>query len=255
MLAMQIDTSDFDRGLRVLAEMPDMIRKAVVGALSDTVDDLYTRQEMEMKTVFNKPSPYVLKGLKKSYPGGREGQSSRARFGQGVLKAGTYFEYFGGTGSPESIVKPHVFGGQRSHKASEKRLQQQMLSLRSQDTVQGRNYPRGSGGDINGARYSEMLAAMGALSETARGAMPKGKQKDRKGVSFFAMVPRGGKRGDAPMLIAERRGSDVKIMIVNTKRRTQYKKRYDYFGVGQKQVAYSLPLHFNRIINRMVTRL
>ena len=250
MLAMQIDTSDFDRGLMVLAQMPDMIRKAVVGALSDTVDDLYTRQELEMKSVFNKPSPYILKGLKKSYPGGREGQSNRARFGQGVLRAGTYFEYFGGTGSPESIVKPHVFGGQRSRKSSEKRLQGMVALLGTQDTVQGRNYPRGSGGDINGARYSEMLAAVGALSETARSAMPKGKQRNRKNISFFVI-----KREGTPIAIAERRGKDVKIMLVNTKKKAVYKKRYDYFGVGQKQVAYSLPLHFNRIINRMISRL
>ncbi|HSG63218.1 MAG TPA: hypothetical protein VLA24_17470 [Pseudomonadales bacterium] len=250
MLAMRVETSDFDRGLRVLADTPNMIRKAVVGALSDTVDDLYTRQEMEMKRVFNKPSPYVLKGLKKSYPGGREGQSNRARFGQGVLKAGIYFEYFGGTGSPESIVKPHVFGGNRSRKSSEKRLQGMVALLGTQDTVQGRNYPRGSGGDINGARYSEMLAAVGALSETARKAMPKGKQRDRKNVSFFVI-----RREGTPIGIAERRGSDVKVMLVNTRKKTVYKKRYDYFGVGQKQVAYSLPLHFNRIINRMVSRL
>jgi hypothetical protein len=250
MLAMRIDTSDFDKGLRVLAETPDMIRKAVVGALSDTVDDLYTRQELEMKSVFNKPSPYILRGLKKSYPGGREGQSSRARFGQGVLRAGTFFEYSKGSGSPEAIVKPHVFGGQRSRKASERRLQDRVALLGTQDTVQGRNYPRGSGGDINGARYSEMLAAVGALSETARSAMPKGKQRDRKNVSFFVI-----KREGAPIGIAERRGKDIKIMLVNTKKKAVYKKRYDYFGVGQKQVAYSLPLHFNRIINRMISRL
>jgi hypothetical protein len=250
MLAMRIDTSDFDKGMKVLAETPEMIRKAVVGALSDTVDDLYTRQELEMKSVFNKPSPYILRGLKKSYPGGREGQSSRARFGQGVLRAGTYFEYFGGTGSPESIVKPHVFGGQRPRKASERRLQDRVALLGGQDTVQGRNYPRGSGGDINGARYSEMLAAVGALSETARAAMPKGKQRDRKNISFFVM-----KREGVPIGIAERRGKDVKIMLVNTRKKAVYKKRYDYFGVGQKQVAYSLPLHFNRIINRMISRL
>lgn len=250
MLAMQIEMSGFDKGLRVLADTPNMIRKAVVGALSDTVDDLYTRQHMEMNKVFNKPSPYVLKGLKKSYPGGREGQSSRARFGQGVLRAGIYFEYFPTYGSPESIVKPHVFGGLRSRKASERRLQGVAALLGSQDTVQGRNYPRGSGGDINGARYSEMLAAVGALSETARKAMPKGKQRDRKNVSFFVI-----KREGTPICIAERRGKDVKVMLVNTRKKVAYKKRYDYFNVGQKQVAYSLPLHFNRIINRMVSRL
>jgi hypothetical protein len=250
MLAMQVDTSDFDKKLRFLAETPNMIRNAVVGALSDTVDDLHTRQQLEMKSVFNKPSPYVLRGLKKSYPGGREGQSSKARFGQGVLRAGTYFEFFGGTGSPESIVKPHVFGGQRSRKASEKRLQDRVALLGTQDTVQGRNYPRGSGGDINGARYSEMLAAVGALSETARAAMPKGKQRNRKNISFFVI-----KREGTPIAIAERRGKDVKIMLVNTKKKVVYKKRYDYFGVGKKQVAYSLPLHFNRIINRYISRM
>lgn len=254
MLAMRIDTSEFDKGMKTLAMTPDIIRKAVVGALSDTVDDLHTRQEMEMKAVFDKPSPYVLKGLRKSYPGGREGQSNRARYGQGVMRAGTYFDFSKGASSPESIVMPHVFGGQRSHKASERRLQSLVLSLKSQDTVQGRNYPRSSGGDIGGARYSEMLAAIGAMSETARSYQPKSKQRDRKGVSFFAMLPKGGKKGEVPMLIAERRGKDVKIMIVNTKRRAQYKKRYDYFGVGQKQVAHSLPLHFNRIINRYMSR-
>ena len=85
MLAMQVDTSDWDRMLRQLAEMPEIIRKAVTGALSDTVDDLAVRQKLEMKQVFNNPTPYIVNGVKKRYPGGK--------MGQGVMKAGTYLAF------------------------------------------------------------------------------------------------------------------------------------------------------------------
>ena len=240
MLALQVETPDWDRKVRQLAEMPNLIRKVVVAALSDTVDDVHTRQTMEMQKVFNNPTPYVTKGLKKRYSAGK--------MGQGVTKAGTYFEFFPIGKSPEDIVKPHVFGGTRSTKRSERRLQQLGL-LNGGFTVMGRDYPRNGSGDISGARYTEMLSAIGALSESARSQMPKSRQKDRKGVSFFVV-----RRNGIPVAIAERRGGDVRVML-SFARQVQYQKRYDHFGVGAKQVAYSLPLHFNRIFNRYASRL
>ena len=240
MLAMEIDTSEFERKMKILAEMPDTIRKSVVGALSDTVDDLHTRQKIEMKAVFNNPTGYVVNGIKKRYPGGR--------MGQGSTKAGTYFEFFPQGKSPEDIVKPHVFGGSRSPKRSERRLGQ-IGVINGQFAIMGDNYPRNSSGDISGARYTEMLSNLNALSETARSQMPKGRQKNRKGVSFYVV-----KRNGIPIAIAERRGKDVRIMLAFA-RKVNYKKRYDYFGVGEKQVAYSLPRHFNRIINRYLARI
>lgn len=245
MLAMQIDTSEFDRKIRILAEMPDLIRKTVVASLSETVDDLYVRQQMEMKNVFNNPSPYVLKGLKKRYPGGK--------MGQGVEKAGTYFEYFPVAKSPEDIVKPHVFGGKRGVKRSERRLTG-IGYASSPYTVMGDNYPRNSGGDISGARYSQMLHQIGVMSEMARQQLPGTKKKKRAGVSYFRIVQKGGKRTDPAIAIAERRGSQMTIMLVFA-RSVSYQKRYDYFGVGEKQVAYSLPTNFNRIINRYLSRI
>lgn len=237
MLAMKIETPDWDRKLRQLAETPDLIRKAVVGAISDTVDDLHTRQTLEMKRVFDRPSPYVLRGLKKRYPGN-----------SGVARAGTYFEFFPVGKSPEDIIKPHVFGGTRGQKRSERRLAQHGL-LNGGFTIQGREYPRGSGGDISGARYSEMLAAIGTMSETARSNLPKSAQRNRKGVSFYVV-----KRDGLPVAIAERRGGKVTVMLAFA-RRVQYQRRYDHFGVGSKQVRYSLPLHFNRIVNRYLARM
>lgn len=240
MLAMQIDTKDWDRKLRQLAETPDIIRKAVTGALSETVDDLHTRQKLEMKQVFNNPTPYIMNGIKKRYPGGK--------MGQGVMKAGTYFEYFPVGKSPEDIVKPHVFGGNRRHKKSERRISGLGFNPGGY-TIMGSEYPKNNSGDIPGARYTQMLHQLGALSQFARQAMPKNKQKDRKGTSYYVI-----RRGDVPIAIGERNGASTRIMLVFA-RNVNYQKRYDYFGVGERQVAYSLPLHFNRIVNRYISRM
>lgn len=240
MLALRVDNSEFQSKLRQLAEMPDMIRKAVVATLSDTVDDLHRRQSSEMRQSFNNPTPYVMRGLKKRYPGGK--------LGQGVGKAGTYFEFFPVGKSPEDIVKPHVFGGSRRRKRSEERLSGIGLNVGGY-TIMGNDYPKNGSGDISGARYTQMLHQLGSLSDMARSVMPKNRQKDRKGTSYYVI-----KRGGIPIAIGERNGSNTRIMLVFA-RNVQYQKRYDYFGVGEKQVQYSLPVHFNRIMQRYMSRL
>lgn len=240
MLALQVETKDWDRKLKMLAETPEIIRKAVTGALSDTVDDLHTRQQLEMKQVFNNPTPYIMRGLKKRYPGGK--------MGQGVMKAGTYFEFFPVGKSPEDIVKPHVFGGNRQQKRSERRISGLGFNPGGY-TIMGGEYPKNNSGDIPGARYTQMLHQLGALSAFARQSMPKNKQKDRKGTSYYVI-----RRGGIPIAIGERNGSSTRIMLVFA-RNVQYQKRYDYFGVGERQVAYSLPLHFNRIVQRYMSRI
>ena len=241
MLAMQIKTDDWNAKLRQLAQTPDLIRKSVVGALSDTVDDLDKRQKLEMKRVFNNPKPYILGGLKKVYPGGKNGD---------VDKAGTFFAYFPVGKSPEDIVKPHVFGGSRRQKRNEYRLNQIGLN-RGGYTIMGNDYPKDASGDIPGARYTQMLSQIGALSDMARKALPKSKQKDRKGTSYYVI-----KRGGVPIAIGERTGGNTRIMLVFA-RNVQYRKRvkYDYFDIGRNQVEWSLPFHFNRIINRYISRM
>jgi hypothetical protein len=253
-LALKIDTSEFASAAQRLAETPDLVRKALTGALSDTVDAVHSRQTMEMKQSFNNPTPYVLRGLKKMYPGGTPGkQSNRARYGMGVLQAGTGFEYFPIGKSPEDIVAPHVFGGKRKQKRSERRLTGIGYAA-SPFTVMGNEYPRNGSGDIPGARYTQMLDQLGVLSEMAKQQMPKSKTKGRRGVSYFAMVRRGGKKGDPAIAIGERTGGQMRIMLVFA-RSVGYQKRYDFFGVGRKQVEYSLPVNFSRIFRRYMSRM
>lgn len=252
MLALKVDNSDFDAKLRQLAEMPDMIRKAVVGALSETIDDLIPRQRMEMGQVFNNPTPYITKGIKGFYPGGKGGVRGfrKGRTGANVMQAGTYFEFFPIGSSPEDIVVPHVYGGSRRTKNSERRLMGIGKISAGDMTVMGRDYPKNNSGDIPGARYTQMLNELGALSDVARSQMPKSRQKNRKGTSYYMLTSKSG----VPVIV-ERNGKNTRIMLVVAKPGAGYKKKYDYFGIGEKQVAYSLPLHFNRIVERYMSRL
>lgn len=254
MLSVRVETSDFDAKAKQLAQMPDIIRKAVVGALSDTIDDLLSRQRLEMGQVFNNPTKYVTKGLKGFYPGQGPVRSigAKGRTGANVTQAGTYFEYFPVNSSPEDIVAPNVFGGPRRHKRSERKLWGLRGIPAGQFTAMGREYPKNNSGDIIGARYSHMLQQFGAISDTAP--VKKKKGRSGKGVSYFAMVPKGGKRGDKPFAIGERDGRRIRIMLVMADT-PNYPKRYKYFETGEKQVAYSLPLHFNRIIDRYMSRM
>ena len=240
MLAMKLDTSELDRKFALILEMPRTIEKAVVAAVADTVKDVHRAQLAEMKMSLAKDSPFLNRGLYKIQP-----------FGQGrdIASSGTRFNNKGERGSPASIIGPNIKGGPRGNKASAKALAAKGILPPGMFTVEGRNYPKNSRGNIARGRYSEMLAAVGAMSAQERTSLPKGSQKDRKNVTFFVI-----KRGGQAIGIAERRGKDVKIMLVFVDG-TNYREKYDYYGVGRKQLAYSLPRHFDRILMRYMSKL
>lgn len=237
MLKVKVEAPKIDQVVQKFATLPDAIRRTVIFSLNDTVDDLHKRQLMEMDRVFDRPTPYVKRGLRKRFAAGRARSGFRA---PGAEMAGIYFEDFPVGKSPEDIIKPHVFGGSRPLKRSERRLQQFGVLPGGKYTVMGSAFEKNRHGNITGARYTQALSDLATIDTASRAF--KGKRKTRE---FFIA------RNDAgqPIGIAERRGGKRVMMLVFTNA-PQYKKRYRYFEVGQAQVAVSLPRHFNRIMNK-----
>lgn len=237
MLKVKVETPNIDETLRKFANLPQAISRTVIFSLNDTVDDLHKRQLMEMESSFDRPTAYVKRGLRKRYAGGRERSGFRA---PGAQYAGIYFEDFPVGKSPEDIIKPHVYGGSRPLKRSERRLQQFGILPGGKYTVMGANFERNSNGNITGARFTQALSDLSTIDTASR--VFKGKRKTRQ---FFVAKNESGQ----PVGIAERRGGKRVMMLafINT---PQYKKRYRYFEVGQQQVMASLPRHFNRIMTK-----
>jgi hypothetical protein len=248
MLKIKVEAPKIDEVIQKFATLPDAIRRTVIFSLNDTVDDLHKRQLMEMDRVFDRPTAYVKRGLRKRFAAGRARPGFLA---PGAEVAGTYFESFPQGKSPEDIIKPHVFGGGRGFKRNERRLADATYRTKGGGynlgsgwyAIMGKDYPRNSNGNITGARYTEALSKLGTIQEARPG------QKRRKGNSkgYFVLV-----KGGKPAAIMERNGRSIKPMLALTRDQPQYRKsvKYDYFEVGQQQVMVSLPRHFNRIMNK-----
>lgn len=224
MLAVKVEgLSEFEQKVRRLAEMPDAIARAVNFAAVDTVNQMHHALGVEVDRVFDRPTPYVKRGLKKRYPTGK------ARSGfmepQGADKAGVYYEFFGGGGmSPEAVMKPHVFGGPRRRKSFERRLER--VAGAGYWGIMADGYTRNAYGNIPGAKYTRMLTALGTI-ETARPGQKR--RKNPKSVSYYIA-----KRGGIPIAVMERSGRGVTPIIALTRKTPQYQKRYDFFGVGRR---------------------
>ena len=246
MLAMKIDMTDFDRKFALLLEMPRTIEKAIVGAMTETVKEVHAAQIQEMKLSLHMPTPWIQRGLKMSLPYGKNFMGKSARYGQTLADSGTFFEE-GPTGrNPSGVIRPHIEGGPRKLKASEYRIQSVSRGA-GPYTIMGRNYPKNMYGNIPASVYSRMVSDLGAVPT----AMPKAENNQAKAAKFFLM-----KREDGQEFIAERIGkNDLRTVLIFTNNAPNYKKRYDYYGVGREQVAYSLPRHFDRILMRYMNRL
>lgn len=246
MLAMKIDMTDFDRKFALLLEMPRTIEKAIVGAMTETVKDLHAAQIQEMKLSLHLPTPWIQRGLKMSLPYGKDFMGKNARYGQTLGNSGTFFQE-GATGkSPNEVIRPNIQGGPRKLKASEYRIQSVSRGA-GPYTVMGRNYPKNSYGNIPASVYSRMVSDIGAVPT----AMPSAANNQAKAAKFFLM-----KREDGQEFIAERIGkNDLRTVLIFTNKAPNYKKKYDYYGVGREQVSYSLPRHFDRILSRYLNKL
>lgn len=223
--------------------MSDLVRFAI----NDTVDDMVVSQRVEMRKVFDNPRPYTLNALYPRYAG-RRGN---------ILQAGIAFREFGVKGTPAyKYLMPHINGGNRRLKRSEKALRQIGVlngsvgpkgPMAGTWTVQGRNYEKDAHGDIPGGQYTRMLAELGVQGIGLAGPKPQRKARTRGNNQFFVMRREDGR----PFAIAEKRGDQAVIMLVFSGL-PRYKKRYDFYGLARRQVQESLPKHFNRIFSRMM---
>lgn len=247
MLAMKTDATELDAMFEQLLEMPRIIEKAVLGAIVDTVKDIHDAEINEMKRVFDAPTEWLKKGLIQALPTGTDkGQFGGKRFGQTISQSGVYFDDNRTGRTPNDVVRPHVYGGTRKKKASEKRLASiGAFSTNTQFSVMGLAQARNKEGNIPGSVYSRMLSDLGAI-ETA---LPKDKKGNPKAAKFFVMKNESGQE-----YVAERIGDDLRTVLVFVDS-VNYKVRYDFHKVAQKQFEVSMPRHLDRILKRYMSRM
>jgi hypothetical protein len=254
MLAVDVSIApDWHARVRKLAETPRLIQNAVIGALNDTVDDLVTRNQMEMRQVFDRPTSYVIKGLKRRKAGRQIAGGVKGDKYSGA-QAGIYADFMGlGQGTPvETILLPNVYGGPRKPKPFEQRLRAFGILPSGSFAIPGAKMPRNQHGNVTPGRLVQLLNEIGALQDVARASnkrMTSAQRRFKRGHQFYVMRDQSGRATG----IAEKRGKQSIVALVFT-RQPQYARRYDFDGISQRQAMHSLPRHFNRIIARYMDR-
>jgi hypothetical protein len=239
---------------KMLRAIPGVLQSTVKYALSDTVDDLHLRATREMDAVFDRPTPYMKRGIKKIKPG--MGSAGRPAMRQGGFsgpkvtsgQAGIYFEEFGGSTSPADVIRPHVKGGGRHMKASEKRLQ--AYARHKSYLMPTKNMPRDQYGNVAGSRMSQILFELNTF-DSARNDPSKKKRVRRKTREYFIYKPA---RAGYPVGIAERTSERSFRLLFRFTKRPQYKRRYAFHEFSNRQAMASLPRHFVRVFRRQAMK-
>jgi hypothetical protein len=260
MLNVQVDQSSV-RNLRQvierLAEIPDAIVRVVRFAVNDTASDVQTRARMEMDRVFDRPTPFMKRGVRVTKAGrpatfgSTKGMSREAVAALGkwtVQDVWVYFDpWFGGV-PPETVISPHVFGGPRKFKPSERRLAA-MKGIRAY-MIPTAALPRDSYGNIPGTRMAQILFELGTIETANPYSKTREERLRRTGRTYFIFYARGAKY---PIGIAERCGDKVRL-VIRFVQSVNYQKRYDFFEISRKQVMHSLPRHFIRLFEKEAIR-
>jgi hypothetical protein len=173
-----------------------------------------------MLRVFDRPTPIVLNGLRLA-----------KRATEAKPEAAIWFkDIFGKNGEMiENTVRPHIEGGMRNEKSSERRLKA-IHVLRPNEWLVGVKSARNAYGNISGPEHQRMLSYFRAYTEAGITANRRsGAGSSRSGIRYF--VNRAG-AGRGIYRVRGRRGKPQLIWHI-VPRATRYMVRFRFYDVAQ----------------------
>lgn len=260
-IELDLDTKrlmDKAQGLRRTA-----IPYALSTALTRTALDAKKDLQHEMKDVFDRPTPFVLNSI----------YTTPATVK--TLYAEVWIKNMGTAGRRiTNTLMPHIKGGPRNLKASEKAIaavaaqQKQLGSVRFDMILSGQNYmAAGEGakqdayGNIPRGQYTAMLAGLRAFTKQGsdHNETTKSKKRKRKGATpkaaYFVGAPAAGR---LPFGVWARysfgMGSAIKPILINATR-PHYENRFDFTFVVKLTRKRVFVAHFNRALTEVMKKI
>lgn len=205
-------------GLRQLREQ--RIPLAMMDAANATGRYIHAALRSEMQQVFDRPSPWALGGLRFKLATAR------------VPVVSIWLEEFGGKGiAAAQFLAAEIEGGQRKHKRFEKALIGRGLMPSGMYAVPGRMAPLDQYGNVPGSFIVRMLSDLQAFGEQGYRANRAGSRRGARKTNYF-FVPPPGSRLPPGVWWHLPNGLLGSVFLFVSK--TAYRKRYDFYGVGQR---------------------
>ena len=241
---------------------------ATMLALNKTAAQIKSEVQTEMKRVFDRPTPWVMNSL-------RVANATKSK-----LVAEIAYKDGGSGGSSRTMIEPHVVGGQRRFKAMESRLLSMGYIPEGWNAVPGAAASLDAYGNMSRGQISQLLNVLGTYKEggynkanaATRERLAKGNAK--KGVYGFEYFVSYGGLGRASISIRGGEmhktqiakshltpgvyqrvstgfGSSLKPILIFVKR-AAYRKRLDFYGIGQRVIDRDLQSNFKQALDQAV---
>lgn len=220
-----------------LARASSQIPYAMSVALNTTAAEARTMMQAEMKSVFDRPTPWVLNSLRIKYANKRNVEAELA------------FKDFNGA-STRSMLEPQVNGGSRRFKAMEAIFKSGGYVPKGWNIVPGEAATLDQYGNIVRSQVSQlmsMLAMLGPMSPAQRARKAelakRGTKRNPIGFQYF-IIPVGSRSTRLQPGVYKRFASGVKPILIFV-RPAKYRQRLDFFGLVEQKVRDRLPANFD----------
>jgi hypothetical protein len=234
---MKVDiSSNMDAVMKSLSNVAKQSTFATMQALNDTAYAVRADLQAGMRSNFDAVTPYMLRSI-----------WARMATKQ-KLVASVWPRYMGGKGyDPEHILMPHVYGGNRKVKASERALQKIGVLPVGWSIVPGKACPLDGYGNPDRGAIVKMLSYMKAFGEQGYKANITDKKKEsmkKAGARYMVSYGLGKTKHLAPGIWFVD-GLKIAPMFMFVKK-AKYRKHFDYLGIADAAVSRTFAPAFNR---------
>jgi hypothetical protein len=178
--------------------------------------------QAEMPTVFDRPTRWTLNSLR-VIPAKKNKLEARVWMKNEADKSVPATRW----------LNPQIDGGQRQDKGFEKKLRQRGILPPGKYAVPGSGAKLNANGNMTRGQIQKILSGLGA--EGARHQSSSSSRRSSANKRAFFVIG----KGSSAAGIAQRSGSGVKMMLAFVSR-PSYRRRFDFFGLGNKVAAENL---------------
>lgn len=222
-----------------LSELTDIEQRqipfATVLALTETAKLVKARLEDEMRSVFDRPTPYTMNSLR-LIPATKQRMEARV-----WIK-----DEADGAQPATKWLTPEVYGGDRNTKRSEALLRARGILPEGKFIVPGKGAPFDSYGNIGRGQLQKILSGLGAQGDRLQNST-NSRRSVGNTTRYFVM-----RKGRNAIGIAERTGtkrSDVQMVLAFVGK-PAYARALDFFGIGERVADEQLSIQFEKAFDR-----
>jgi hypothetical protein len=196
-----------------------LMREVLEKALNETVLDVKKAEVEEMRRIFDRPTPWILNSLY-VWRANRTNLEASLRIKDGAVK----------------ILAPHIYGGSRQQKRSEK-------WLRAPYWIPGQGARFNKYGNISPGQITQILSATGAHPDPYARTTARSRKRNKAMPNYF--VARHSPHLQ-PGIYQRMAGGKIKPVLIFVKN-VNYPIRFDFLGVAEKTAAKVINRNFKAV--------